>query len=283
MTINLLKELGARCWYCGEPEPVHQKFPDCEINACRSCIRLRGKDGLEEFRVLLGQRNIARGVNLKALASSRTVRTQEQNRTIDEMLWRTRVNIQEYKFCFEELALDCSHEMENVDSRTWHDTKALSVSDLLTELGSKCWYCGKLLCRHKQEWQDIRIPLRNGHYVEGRELHKVTPYYGRPTHDNLEDFTVNACSSCTARRHRKPLQEYRRWLGLRAMPESQELQSLQAVLGSGITRTDEERRVCEQRIQQLRAIGEGYTFYAEELIFRCGRAWNVQNRIRGNR
>jgi len=279
MTINLFKELGARCWYCGGPKPVHQKFPECEINACRSCIRLGEKEGLEEFRVLLGERKTARGVGLKVPTPRRMVRTKEQNRTIEELLWRTDVNIQEYKFFFEELALDFLHEMENVDNKIWHDTKVLSGSDLLTELGSKCWYCGKLLCRHKQEWRDIRISLMNGHYVEGRELHNVTPYYGKPTHDNVEDFTVNACRSCTSRRHRKPVEEYRRWLGVRVMQESRELQHLQASLASGLARTDKERKYSEERIQQLCAIGEEYMFYAEELIFRCGRAWNAQSHI----
>lgn len=276
MTINLFKEFGARCWYCGEPKPVHQKFSDCEINACRSCIRLGGKDGLEEFRMLLGERT-AHEANLKTRSSRHLVRTKGQSRTVKELFWRTSPNCQGYTFYFEELAIDFSCEMESVDNRIWHQTTILSAPKLLTELGSKCWYCGKLLCRHKEEWREVRIPLGHGEYVEGRELDKVTPYHGRPTHDRVDGFTVNACRSCTSRRHRKPIEEYRGWLGVRVMRESQELQNLQVTLVNGMARTDEERQSAEERVQQLRAIGEGYMFYVEELIFRCGRAWSAQN------
>ncbi len=271
MAINLLKELGSRCWYCGNTNPVHDKFPDHEINACRSCIKRRHKKPLEDFRYLLGPSKIAPGVDLKTLENPVTARTGDEDRAIKAMIHRTREKIQSYKFYYEGIALDCSSE--TASTRIWHDIKTLSSHGLLKELGSKCWYCGTLLCRYKQDWRDIIIPLRNGKYIEGREIEKVTPYYGRPTHDYVADFTVNSCRSCTSRRQRKPIEEYRGWLGVRVMPEGKELPSLNAALVTGLPHGDEERNVVEARIQQLQGIAHGYKFYAEELIVHCGREW----------
>jgi hypothetical protein len=277
MTTNLFEEFGARCWYCGAPKPFHEKFPDYEINACRSCIRIRSKNGLEEFRLDFAHRKMARRTDLKAHPHSHTRRAGDLNQIFDEFVPRTHSIVHQDKFYFEELALDSLSDMESVRNRRWHDTRALSSSDLLKELGSKCWYCGKLLCRHKQEWRDIKIQLSNGKYIEGRECYNTIPYYGRPTHDHVGNVTVNSCPSCTSRRHRKPIEEFRRWLGARKIPEVQELQSLETALATGLFRTDAERTAIEQQIQQLRVEADDYRFYMEELILSCAKAWHARN------
>lgn len=273
MPIDLLKELGSQCWYCGEHNPVHEKFPDFEANACRSCIRLRRKRTLEEFRLILGERCTVPGVDLQALEAI-TDKTEEQSQAMEQMLQRTRKQIEEYKFYFEQIAMDFSYETEGTRSiNAWNEIKSLCSDELLKQLGSKCWYCGKVLCRYKQDWRTVEIELAGGRFMTAADLAKPTPYYGRPTHDHVGDFTVNACPSCTSRRHRKPIEEYRRWLGVRIMSGAKELQSLEAALQAGVPQGNQERNVVEGMIQQRNAKSQSYRFYVEELLLHCGREW----------
>jgi len=132
---------------------------------------------------------------------------------VKQVIERIEAKIKCYKFYFEYLALDSSRDIEPGNKTRRYEVKALSSADLLKELGSKCWYCGTLLYRHKQHWKKVKYRLWNGKYEEGIELEKTTPYDGRPTHDNFVDFTVNSCRSCTSRRCRKPIENSGSGLG----------------------------------------------------------------------
>jgi hypothetical protein len=278
MKHDIFKELGSKCWYCGNANPIHQKCSGFEANACRSCIHLSGMGGverLEEFRHDLAVRKIAPGIDLKSLTDPITITTPEQNRVVKQVIERIEAKIKCYKFYFEHLALDSSRDIEPGNKTRRYEVKALSSADLLKELGSKCWYCGTLLYRHKQHWKKVKYRLWNGKYEEGIELEKTTPYDGRPTHDNFVDFTVNSCRSCTSRRCRKPIEEFRKWLGMRIMPERNELQSLEAAMQSGLVDGVQERKVVEEAIQLLNSKAQAYLFYLEELMIHCGDQWEL--------
>jgi hypothetical protein len=95
-------------------EPLAANLPhNLLLGISRSCIRLRSKNGLEEFRLDLAHRKMARKVEPKARPHPCIRTAEDQNRLFDGLIPQTRAIAQEDKFYFEELALDFLCEMES--------------------------------------------------------------------------------------------------------------------------------------------------------------------------